>query len=242
MARVKEVKQLTTEEKIEILFKRIESSEILKKRVRYRYFTLSTWDEARVILWETDNSEDDVIKQSTGGVYYMSLLTKGKTSIINVAHDINLVPDEVLPYAWVYVVLYEYMYEFDSRHCTEALDILKKLREKIDNAGCDFLWLKHPVKIVIPYTNFDLFEEELGSSEDERNVIYQKNREKRESMREMLDRFDRAIRVDELMDNIEECVKKLIDYSVILDFNYDGKGNFATTKKIEEVDHSIYED
>lgn len=242
MARRKEVKQLTTEEKIEQLFKRIESSEILKKRVRYRYFTLSTWNEARVILWETDNSEDDVIEHSTSGVYGMSLLTKGKTSIINVAHDINLVPDEVLPYAWVYVVLYEYMYEFDSRHCTEALDILKKLREKIDNAGCDFLWLQHPVKIVIPYTNFDLFEEELGSTEDERNAIYRKNEEKRESMREMLDRFDRAIRVDELMDNIEDCVKKLIDYSVILDFNYDGKGNFATTKKIEEVDHSIYEE
>lgn len=242
MVRRKEVKEQTTEEKIKQLFKRIESSEILKKRVRYRYFTLSTWDMARVILWETDNNEESAIERSVNGTYSLSALAKGKRSIMSVAHDLNLVPDEILPYAWVYVVLYEYMYEFDSRHCIEALDILKKLREKIDDAGCDFIWLQHPVKIVIPYTNFDLFDEDKDCDEDERHAIYRKNREKRESFSEMLNRFDRAIRVDELVDNVEECVKKLIDYSVILDFNYDGQGNFVSTKKIEEVDHSIYEE
>ena len=234
MVRRKEVKKQTTEEKIEQLFKRIESSEILKKRVRYRYFTLSTLDMARVILWETDNNEESAIERSANGTYSLSALAKGKRSIASVAHDLNLVPDEVLPYAWVYVVLYEYMYEFYSRHCIEALDILEKLREKIDDAGCDFIWLQYPVKIVIPYTNFDLFDEDKGCNEDERHAIYQKNREKRESMR--------AIRVNELVDNVEECVKKLIDYSVILDFNYDGQGDFVSTKKIEEVDHSIYEE
>lgn len=78
MVRRKEAKKQTTEEKIEQLFKRIESSEILKKRVRYRYFTLSTWNMARVILWETDNNEESAIERSAHGAY--SLRAKDRRS------------------------------------------------------------------------------------------------------------------------------------------------------------------